>query len=52
MSTTNYNKFCLVRNFGIPQAQTWGEIKELMQSTQVIITCKAIAALDPQSPDY
>ena len=52
MSTTNFNKFCLVQNFGTPQAKTWGEIKELMQSTQVIKTCNAIAALDQQASDY
>lgn len=52
MSTKTFNKFCLVQNFGTPQAKKWGEIKELMQSAQVVNTCKAIAALDPQASDY
>lgn len=46
------NKFCLVQNFRAPQPTSWSEIKELMRSTQVINTCKAIAELDPQAPDY
>ena len=31
MCMNSFNKFCLVRNFGTPQAKKWGEIKELMQ---------------------
>ena len=52
MSMFTFNKFCLVRNFGTPQAKKWGEIKELMQSAQVDNICKALAALDPKAADY
>ena len=52
MFKTNLNKFCLVQNFSAPQPKTWSEIKELMRSTQVIKTCKAIAELDPSAADY
>jgi hypothetical protein len=52
MSTKTFNKFCLVKNFGTPQAKKWGEIKELMQSAQVTNICKAIAALDSHAADY
>ena len=52
MSMNTFNKFCLVRNFGTPQAKKWGEIKELMQSAQVNNICKDLAALDPKAADY
>ena len=52
LTKTNLNKFCLVQNFAAPQPKTWSEIKELMRSTQVINSCKAIAELDPTAADY
>jgi hypothetical protein len=47
-----YNKFCIVNNFGSPAPVSWQEIKELMRSAQVVNTCKALAALNEQDPDY
>lgn len=41
-----------MQNFRAPEMRTWAQIKELMQSTQVVNICKQIAELDPQAADY
>ena len=53
MTNKNLNRFCYCKNiYSAPEIRTWAQIKELMQSALVVNTCKKIAALNPDAPDY
>ena len=52
MTTSNFSRFCLCRNFGAPVQTSWAQIKELMKSAQVKNKCQEIEALDPEEQDF
>ena len=52
MNQTILSRFCLCRNFGAPVQTSWAQIKEVMQSPQVVNICQKISNLDSSAENY